>query len=73
LRVRERNGTRLLRAPAAWDAPAMAGHDFERIEEPQPGRYVLVCSCGWRSAPSDRAKVVSEEWDEHRRVASTEP
>jgi hypothetical protein len=46
-------------APSSADA-----HRFDRVEADR-GAYVLVCSCGWRSAPSSSAEVVGSEWDDH--------
>jgi hypothetical protein len=43
----------------------LGGHDFERVEE-HDGRYVLVCECGWASAPAVSAGAIGEEWDVHR-------
>jgi hypothetical protein len=39
-------------------------HDFDRVEQ-LDGRYVLVCACGWCSAPSAHAGAVGVEWDDH--------
>jgi hypothetical protein len=49
------------------DASA-TGHEFDRVEE-RVGGFVLVCACGWASAPSLSAEVVGTEWDRHRAEA----
>lgn len=47
---------------------AEAWHQFDRVEHRTD--YVLVCSCGWRSAPSESAGDVGEEWDRHLESAT---
>ena len=42
-------------------------HRCEAVEEVEGG-YVLVCTCGWRSAADPAAAVVGELWDRHRGV-----
>jgi hypothetical protein len=44
-------------------------HRFDRVEADRDA-YVLVCSCGWRSAPSPSAEVVGSEWDGHLTTAA---
>lgn len=62
---RAAGGTRTTRSPAAQVADAREEeHGFDRVEH---GRsYTLVCTCGWRSTPSESAGDVGEQWDRHR-------
>jgi hypothetical protein len=57
------------------EAPSRLGgcvgdHGFERLEH-QDGTYVIVCACGWRSPAAPSAQQVGDEWDQHRRHASS--
>jgi len=44
-------------------------HRCEAVEEVEGG-YVLVCTCGWRSAADPSAGAVGELWDQHRGVTA---
>lgn len=43
-------------------------HDFDRVEYDES--YTLVCTCGWRSTPSESAAEIGKEWDDHRSRAN---
>jgi len=36
------------------------------VDEDGDAEYVLQCQCGWRSSRSASARVIGDEWDEHR-------
>jgi hypothetical protein len=42
-----------------------AEHLCARVDEIDTG-YVLVCTCGWRSAAEPTAQAACEHWDRHR-------
>ena len=43
----------------------MGDHGFDRLEHHDDGRYMIVCSCGWRSSADPSAEVVGSELDDH--------
>jgi hypothetical protein len=42
------------------------GHRWLGYENPTPGRFVAVCSCGWRSVPYTSAGLAGSASDQHR-------
>jgi len=49
-------------------------HRWLGYENPVPGRFVAVCSCGWRSAPYTSAGLAGSASDQHRReVGADDP
>jgi hypothetical protein len=42
-------------------------HRWLGYENPVPGRFVAVCSCGWRSEAFTTAGLAGSASDEHRR------
>jgi hypothetical protein len=45
------------------DAPR---HEWLGYDNPSPGRFVAVCSCGWRSAAYTSAGIAGAAADRHR-------
>ena len=46
------------------------GHRWLGYENPSPGRFVAVCSCGWRSAPFTSAGLAGSASGLHRAEAA---
>ena len=44
------------------------GHDVGDVDEDDEG-FVLICTCGWRTARHASAEAVGQEWDHHRNAA----
>ena len=45
-------------------------HRWLGYENPAPGRFVAVCSCGWRSQPYTSAGLAGSACDQHRADAA---
>lgn len=43
-----------------------AEHRWLGYENPVPGRFVAVCSCGWRSSAYTSAGLAGSASDQHR-------
>jgi hypothetical protein len=41
-------------------------HRWLGYENPLPGRFVAICSCGWKSAPYTSAGLAGSASDQHR-------
>ena len=41
-------------------------HRWLGYENPVPGRFVAICSCGWRSAAYTSAGLAGSACDQHR-------
>lgn len=42
-------------------------HRWLGYDNPMPGRFIAVCSCGWRSDPYTSAGLAGSASDQHRR------
>ena len=48
-------------------------HRWLGYENPSPGRFVAVCSCGWRSASYTSAGLAGSASDQHRLDVGADP
>jgi hypothetical protein len=48
-------------------------HRWLGYENPVPGRFVAVCSCGWRSAAFTSAGLAGSACDQHRVEMTEDP
>lgn len=49
-----------------------ADHRWLGYDNPLSGRFVAVCSCGWRSEPYLSAGLAGSACDQHRAAAAAE-
>ena len=47
-------------------------HRWLGYENPATGRFVAVCSCGWRSSPYPSAGLAGSACDHHRAEAAAD-